>query len=84
MNVWLGAACALLVAGVGPALVLAATGDAIQRLIGMQLGTVIAVPVLLLFAQGVNRPDYLIVPTVLVLLSFAGTLVFTRLLGWRS
>jgi hypothetical protein len=39
---------------------------------------------LLAFAQAVAQPSYLIVPTVAVVLSFAGTLVFTRLLAPRS
>jgi multisubunit Na+/H+ antiporter MnhF subunit len=39
--------------------------------------------VLMLLAQAFDRPDYLIVPLALVLLSFAGALVFARLLGPR-
>jgi hypothetical protein len=38
---------------------------------------------LMAFAQAVVQPSYLIVPTVAVVLAFAGTLVFTRLLAPR-
>jgi multicomponent Na+:H+ antiporter subunit F len=38
---------------------------------------------LLVLVQGDGQSSYLIVPFVLVLLAFAGTLVFTRLLGNR-
>ncbi len=38
---------------------------------------------MLALCQAFNQSSYLIVPLVLVLLSFAGTLVFTRLLGAR-
>jgi multisubunit Na+/H+ antiporter MnhF subunit len=38
----------------------------------------------MLFSQAVNQSQYLIVPLVLVLLSFAGTLVYVRLLAPRA
>ncbi|HEV7907866.1 MAG TPA: monovalent cation/H+ antiporter complex subunit F [Pseudonocardiaceae bacterium] len=84
MNWWLLAAVVLVVGGFAPALYLTSRGAAVERLIGMELAGAVAVLVLLLLAQGFGQPQYLIVPLVLVLLSFAGTLVFTRLLGTRS
>jgi multisubunit Na+/H+ antiporter MnhF subunit len=75
------AALVLMVAGLGPALWLGVRGDAVDRLVGLELGSALTVLVLLLLAQATGQSSLLIVPLVLVLLSFAGTLVFTRLLG---
>jgi multisubunit Na+/H+ antiporter MnhF subunit len=83
MNGWEVAAFALLVGGVAPAMVLTCRGDAIQRLVGLVLASSVGVLMMLVVIQGQGRPSYLIVPLVFVLLSFAGTLVFTRLFGAR-
>ncbi|HZC71292.1 MAG TPA: MrpF/PhaF family protein [Jatrophihabitans sp.] len=84
MNPWL-AACAVLIAlGLIPMLWVAARGDAVRRLVGLQMFGALAVLVLTAFAQAMNQPSYLIVPLVLAALSIAGTLVFTRLLGPRA
>lgn len=83
MNAWMLAALVLMVAGLGPALWLGARGDAVDRLVGLELASALTVLVLFLLAQATGRSSLLIVPLVLVLLSFAGTLVFTRLLGLR-
>ncbi len=76
-------AAVLMVGALIPALILASRGNDVGRLIGLQLFGGVSVLVLLLLAQGYGQPQYLIVPLVLVVLSFAGTLVFTRLLGKR-
>ena len=81
MNWWLVAVGALLIGGLGPAMILAYRGPDRHRLVGLELAAAIASLTLLLFIQAINQSGYLIVPLVLVLLSFAGTLVFTRLLG---
>jgi multicomponent Na+:H+ antiporter subunit F len=83
MNGWDIAGMALLVGGVVPALVLVARGSAVDRLVGLQLGSSVCALTLLVLIQGEGESSYLIVPFVLVLLAFAGTLVFTRLLGKR-
>lgn len=83
MSLWTIATVVLLLAGVMPALYLGATGSDLQRLVGLELTSAVAVLALLAISQAVRQPDYLIVPLVLVLLSFAGTLVFARLLGPR-
>lgn len=82
MNAWLvaGLVLALLML---PALVLACRGDPMERLVGMELAGGVLVLDLLVLSQAFGQSSYLIVPLVLVLLSFAGTLVFTRLLGPR-
>ncbi len=73
---------ALLVGGLGPSLAIAARGEAIDRLVGLDLGAAVITVALILFSRvGPGQSYDLIVPLVLVLLSFAGTLVFTRLLS---
>jgi multisubunit Na+/H+ antiporter MnhF subunit len=81
MNGWEVAAMALLVGGLAPALVLAARGGPVDRLVGLALASSVGTLTLLVMIQGNGQSSYLIVPLVLVLLSFAGTLVYTRLLG---
>lgn len=80
MNGWEIAAMALLVGGVVPAVVLASRGGPLDRLIGLELVSSVSVLSLLVIIQGDGRSSYLIVPLVLVLLGFAGILVYTRLL----
>lgn len=80
MNGWELTAAALMVGGLVPAVLLAARGDAVDRLVGLELAGSVAVLLLLVIAQAAGQPSYLIVPLVLALLGFAGTLVFTRLL----
>lgn len=81
MSVWLLAAAVLMVGGLGPAVWISARGTSAGRLVGLQLTSVVGVVVLLLVARGYQQTSSLIVPTALVLLSVAGMLVFTRLLG---
>lgn len=76
-------AAALLIGGLVPGLILLARGAPAARLVGLQLLTGVTVLAMVLLAQGYGQSQYLIVPLVLVLLAFAGTLVFTRLLGRR-
>ncbi|EWM10750.1 monovalent cation/H+ antiporter complex subunit F [Kutzneria sp. 744] len=81
MSGWEIATLALLVGGMVPALVLVARGGPIERLVGLELASAVGTLTLLVMIQGDGQSSYLIVPLVLVLLGFAGTLVFTRLLG---
>ncbi len=78
---WLVAAGVLLVGAVLPAMVLAYRDTAARRLVGLELASTTGVLVMVALCQAFNQSSYLIVPLVLALLSFAGTLVFTRLLG---
>ncbi len=81
MTAWQVAAFVLMVGAIAPAAAATFAGDEPKRLVGLELvGSVVTV-VMLLLAQADQRPDYLIVPLVLVTLSLAGVLVFTRLLG---
>jgi multisubunit Na+/H+ antiporter MnhF subunit len=81
MTMWLVAAGALMIGGLIPAMVLAGRGPAAHRLLGLELAGATGVILLMVLCQAMNQSSYLIVPLVLALLSFAGTLVFTRLLG---
>ena len=80
MNGWLIAAGALLVGGLGPAVWLGSTGSAPRRLVGLQLAIAVLVPELILLSMAFGQSSYLIVPVVLVAVSFAGTLVYAGLL----
>lgn len=84
MNPWLLGAVILLGAGLAPALWLGSRGSPVDRLVGLELGGVVTTLVLLGFSQAVGQSSYLIVPLVVVVVSFAGTLVYTRLLAPRS
>jgi multisubunit Na+/H+ antiporter MnhF subunit len=81
VNWWLLAFGVLLVGGLGPGLWLALRGPAAHRLVGLELTGSVAALAMMLWCQAIGQASFLIVPVVLVLLSFAGTLVFTRLLG---
>lgn len=84
MNLWLAGALVLLAGSVTPALWLAARGGPVDRLAGLEVGSVAVTLELVLFSQAAGQSQYLIVPLVLTLVSFAGTLVYTRLLAPRS
>lgn len=81
MNSYLLAAAVVLFGGMAPAMGLAMRGGPVRRLFGVELLTGTSAVALMLLARGYGQPAYLIVPLVLVPLSFAGTLVYTRLLG---
>lgn len=84
MNAWLLGAVVLLLGGMAPAGWIASRGSSLDRLVGLEMGGVVAGLELILFSQAENESQYLIVPLVLTLLSFAGTLVYARLLAPRS
>ena len=80
---WLAAALVLIVSALVPAVVLGLRGSPLARLAGLQLTGAVLVPVLLLLTIGYGQTAYLIVPLVLAVLTFAGVLVFLRLMGTR-
>lgn len=80
MTAWTVLAGVLLVTAGGPGLLLCTRGDAVVRLVGLQLLTALVVLLLVALSIASGQTSMLIVPLVTVLLSFAGTLVFTRLL----
>ena len=83
MTAWTVVTGVLLVAGLGAGLLVGARGGAVDRLVGLQFAGAAATLVLVALAALTGQSSYLAVPLVLVLLSFAGTLVFTRLAGGR-
>lgn len=83
MTLLLGAGLVLIVGALAPAVCLALRGDPLDRLVGLQLSGALLVPTMLLLSYGYGQTSYLIVPLVLAALSFAGILVFLRLLGDR-
>jgi multisubunit Na+/H+ antiporter MnhF subunit len=83
VSFWSSAAVVLMVGGLGPAVYLGLRGRPLDRLVGLQLAGTVLVPVLLLLAHGYSQSSYLVVPLVLAVLSFAGVLVFLRLLETR-
>ena len=84
MNPWLLGVLALTVGALAPAVWISSRGGPVDRLVGLELATVAGALILMGFSQAVRQPSYLIVPLVLVLVGFAGTLVFVRLLGPRA
>jgi multisubunit Na+/H+ antiporter MnhF subunit len=83
VNAWLVGDLALVGIALPVAVWIGARGNAVDRLIGLELSGVVATLALLAFSQAVAQPSYLIVPSVAAVLSFAGSLVFTRLLAPR-
>jgi multicomponent Na+:H+ antiporter subunit F len=79
VNEWLVAAVALL-AGLVPCGAAALRGDAVQRLVALELAGTVDTLILLVLAHGYDRPVYADVALTLALLSFAGGLVFARFL----
>ena len=77
MNVWLIAALALIL-GLVPCGVVVFREPPMDRLVALELASVISSLVLLLLAQGFHRPPFFDLALALALLSFAGGLVFAR------
>jgi len=76
---------AVVMAGALPAgLLLSAADRSVDRLVGLELVSAASVVALLLLSQVTGESYDLIVPLVLVVLSVAGTLVFTRLVVGRD
>jgi multisubunit Na+/H+ antiporter MnhF subunit len=81
VNGWILAATVALGAGAGAALWGVATGPLRRRFVAQNLSTALVCLVLLLLAQGYDRPSYVDLALVLALLGPVGTLVFARLLA---
>lgn len=83
MNAWLISAAVLLVALV-PCAVTCLRGEPTDRLVGLEMGSVILTLELILLAQGFQRVPFYDLSVALALLSFGGGLVFARFLErWR-
>ena len=77
MNVWLIAALALIL-GLVPCGIVVFREPPMDRLVALELASVLSSLVLLLLAQGFHRPPFFDLALALALLSFAGGLVFAR------
>ena len=76
MSVWLIATLGFMVALVPCASVVIRSADRFDRLVALQLATVISVLALLTLAEGFERPSYADMSLMLALLAFPGTLAF--------
>ena len=81
MSGWLVFSGILLVAGLAPMLYVSSKGSATVRLAALQFAGSVTVLLLVALSVVFGQPSYLVVPLALVLLDFAGTLVFVRLLS---
>jgi multisubunit Na+/H+ antiporter MnhF subunit len=77
-------ALALVAGGLAPGLWITARGTPVDRLVGLELVSVVGVALLMVLVQVTGQSSSLVVPLVLAALSVTGTLVFTRLLGRRD
>ena len=80
MNVWLWGATGLLV-GFVPCGWLALRATRMDAVVGLQTAASVTTLVLLLLAEGFQRPVYMTLPLALAFLNVAGTLIFARFLG---
>ena len=81
MTMWVVFAGVLAVGGLVPALCVGARHSGVARLVGLQSTSAVTVLLLIALSAAFGQSSYLIVPLVLVVLAYAGTLVYTRLLS---
>lgn len=79
MNLWLFAA-GLLILGLIPCGAVCLRGEAVERLAGLQMATLLTVMALLLLAQGFSRPSFYDLGLTLAVLSFPSGLLFAHFL----
>ncbi len=79
MNVWLTGSTVLLFALV-PCGIASFRGDAMERLVGLEMAGMVATLLLVMLAQGMGRVNFYDLALALALLSFGGGLVFVRFL----
>ena len=77
MNIWLAGAFALLF-GLASCLVIILRAGLMEALVGVQMGSTIAILILLLLAQGYGRPSFADLALALAFLSFPGSLLFAH------
>lgn len=79
MNAWLLAAIVLLF-GLLPCIAVAIKGDPLTRLLGLEMGAMIAVLDMVLLTEWMGNVNFFDLPLCLALMSFGGSLVFIRFL----
>ncbi|WP_031470548.1 hypothetical protein [Sciscionella sediminilitoris] len=84
MTVWLMLLLALTLGAFAPAVWLGCTGGRGRRLLGLEFAGVALTLMILVWCQAWGQSSSMMLAFALVVLSFAGVLVFTRLLGGRT
>jgi multisubunit Na+/H+ antiporter MnhF subunit len=82
MNEWLLAAAVLLVGGLVPLAIAAATADAMSGAVALNLGGPVTALILLLLSEGLHRQPFVDLAVVLAVVSFAGSVIVARFLEW--
>jgi multicomponent Na+:H+ antiporter subunit F len=82
LNEWLLAASVLLMGGLVPLAIAAATADAISGAAALNLAGPIAALILLLLSEGLQRQPFVDLAVVLAIVSFVGSVVVARFLEW--
>jgi multisubunit Na+/H+ antiporter MnhF subunit len=82
VNEWLVAACVLLVGGLVPLVIAAATADAISGAVALNLAGPVAALILLLLSEGLHRQPFVDLAVVLAVVSFVGSVIVARFLEW--
>jgi multisubunit Na+/H+ antiporter MnhF subunit len=79
LNVWLIAVFFLLL-GMIPCGIVLVTASVMDRLVALEMAGIVAVLALMLLAEGFGQPSFFDMSLAIVLLSFAGGLVFCHFL----
>lgn len=79
MNAWLLAALALLI-GLLPCAIVCLRGSPMERLVGLEMAGTVDTLILLVLAEGYEQAIFFDLAVVLAVLTFAGGLVFARVL----
>lgn len=79
MNVWLLGSCVLIFA-LAPCGIAMFRGNALERLVGLEMAGVISTLLLVMLTEGMHRINFYDLALALALLSFGGALVFARFL----
>ncbi len=79
MNVWLQSAVVLQFALI-PCGIMAFRKSAMERIVGLEMASMVATLLLIFLAEGMHRPPFYDLALALALLAFGGGLVFVRFL----
>jgi multicomponent Na+:H+ antiporter subunit F len=79
VNAWLLAALALLI-GLLPCAIVCLRGSPMERLVGLEMAGTVDTLILLVLAEGYEQAIFFDLAVVLAVLTFAGGLVFARVL----
>lgn len=80
MSAWMIGALVLVAGAMIPAVAATLRGDVVARVSGLAQLSTVTVAILVVLSVAFGRSDYLIVALALVVVGFAGGLVFVRLL----